>query len=46
MAYGGSQAGVKSELLPPTYTTGTINELQAESMTCTTAHGNARSLTH
>ena len=39
--------GVKSELQRPTYTTATTtNRIRIMSATYTTAHGNAKSLTH
>ena len=45
--YGGSQAGVESELQPPlAYTQLQQLRIWAASVTYTTAHGNSRSLTY
>ena len=38
--------GVESELQLPAYTTATVTPIRAMYATYTTAHGNARSLTH
>ena len=49
VAYGGSQARVKSELQLPAYTTRHSNaesELRAESAAFTTGNSNGRPLTH
>ena len=45
-AYGGSQARVESELQLLAYATATATQDRAVSVTYTTAHGKARSLTH
>ena len=44
--YGSFQAGVESELQLPAYTTAQQHGIWAASATHTTAHSNARSLTH
>jgi len=45
-AYGDSQARGQIEAVAAGYTTATECQVQASSVTYTTAHGNARSLTH